>query len=364
MKAVAAIVASWEWHQVTVIYEDIDSFRSGITPHLSDALREVGVEIGNLVALSPFDSSSSLSTQLERLKGEQCRVFLVHLSLPLAENLFVKAKEMKMMDKDYVWITTDSVTSLVHSLNSSTISSMQGTVGVKSYYIYPKKDPHFQNFHARFRKNFSLENPEEENHEPGTFAFQAHDAVRTVCLAMRESSNGGKQSLDKIVRIFNFTDDRKVAPAKIFQIVNVFGKSYIELGFWSDDDRDGIKKGFSKTTDERAVYNASMGSLGKVIWPGGPWETPRGWTPPTNANPLRIGVPTKSTFTQYVKVEHDPLTNKTSYEGYAINLFRATVDSLPFSLPYNLTPFNGGYDDIVEQIYLKVRILLSSTLCN
>jgi hypothetical protein len=352
MKAIASIVASWEWHQVNVIYEDIDSFRSGVTPHLSDALREVGSEISNLVALSPFDSSS-LSTQLERLKGEQCRVFLVHLSLPLAVKLFVKAKEMKMMEKDYVWITTDSFTSLVHSLNASTISSMQGIVGVKSY--YPKKDPHFQNFHTRiFRKMFSLENPEEDNHEPGTFALQAYDVVWKVCLAMREStSNGGQQLLDKIVRNAQFSE-RKVAPAKIFQIINVIGKSYNDLGFWSD------AKGFSKTIDdERGVYNTSMRSLGQVFWPGGPWTTPRGWTP-TNANPLRIAVPTRSSFKQYVNVEQDPSTNKTSYNGFAIDLFKATVASLPFDLPYNFTPFDGTYDEIVKQVYLKVRSSLTS----
>jgi ABC-type branched-subunit amino acid transport system substrate-binding protein len=354
MKAIAAIVDSWEWHQVTVIYEDNDSFRSGITPYLSDALREVGVEISNLVALSPFDSSS-FYTKLKRLKGEQCRVFLVHLSLPLAVKLFVKAKEMNMTEKDYVWITTDPFTSLVHSLNASTISSMQGIIGVKSY--YPQKDPHFQNFHTRFRKNFSLENPEEDNHEPGAFAMQAYDVVWTVCLAMRERSNGGQQLLDKILlgkfnglgRKVKF-DDRKVAPVQIFQIINVIGKSYNELGYWSN----GL--GFSETsTVERDVYKTSMSSLGQVIWPGRPRTTPRGWTPPTVANPLRIGVPTQSGFKQYVKVEHNSSTNSTNFTGFAIDLFRETVASLPFYLPYTFISFDGNYDEMVEQVYLKVR---------
>ncbi|XP_059442099.1 glutamate receptor 2.8-like [Corylus avellana] len=351
MKAIAAIVDSWEWHQVTIIYEDIDSFRSGVIPYLIDAIREIGAEISNLVALSPFDSSS-LSTELESLKGEQCRVFLVHLSLPLATQFFVKAKEMNMMEKDYVWITTNPFTSLIHSLNASIISSMQGTIGVKSY--YPQKDPHFQNFHTSFRKRFSFENPEEDNHEPGTSAMQAYDVVRTVCLAMRERSNGDQQLLDKIMLSkFNGLGgnvqfiDGKVAPTQIFQIINVIGKSYNELGFWS------YGKGFSKTIDKRAQYNTSMSSLGQVFWPGGPRTTPRGWTPPSNANPLRIGVPTRSSFKQYVNVELDPLTNITNYTGFAIDLFQETVASLPFYLPYNLSPFDGNYDEMVEQVYLK-----------
>ncbi|KAE8124755.1 hypothetical protein FH972_019611 [Carpinus fangiana] len=351
MKAIAAIVDSWEWHQVTIIYEDIDSFRSGVIPYLSDAMREIGAEISNLVALSPFDSSS-LSTELERLKGEQCRVFLVHLSLPLAMQFFVKAKEMNMMEKDYVWITTNPFTSLVHSLNASIISSMRGIIGVKSY--YPQKDNHFQNFHTRFRKRFSFENPEEDNHDPGTLAMQTYDVVWTVCLAMRERSNGGQQLLHKIMLSkFNNVQffDRKVARAQIFQIINVIGfigKSYNELGFWS------YGKGFSKTTDDRALYNTSMRHLRPVFWPGGPWtSTPRGWTSPSTAKPLRIAVPTQSPFKQYVNVEHDPLTNITNYTGFAIDLFRETVARLSFNLTYNFTPFDGNYDEMVEQVYLK-----------
>lgn len=73
--------------------------------------------------------------------------------------------------------------------------------------------------------------------------------------------------------------DKKVTPAHIFQIINVFGKSYKELGFWSK------RKGFSVTTDERAANNTSMRSLEKLYWPGGTWTAPRGWTLPTNANP-------------------------------------------------------------------------------
>ena len=238
MKAIAAIIQSWEWHQVIVIYEDNDSLLSEVIPHLSDALLEFGAEISHTVALSPYASSSSLSIELERLKGEQHRVFVVHLSLTLAVRLFERAKERNMMEKDYVWITTEPFTSFIHSLSASSISSMQGIIGVKSY--FPQNHPHFQNFYTRFRKNFSLENPEEDKNEPGIFAAQAFDAVQTVCLAMMRSSKGSQPLLDNIMLSeYNGLNgkvqfiDKKVTPAHIFQIINVFGKSYKELGFWS-----------------------------------------------------------------------------------------------------------------------------------
>ncbi|GMY31949.1 glutamate receptor 2.8-like [Fagus crenata] len=304
MKAIAAIVQSWEWHQVTVIYEDIDSLRSGVIHHLSVALQQIGVEISHRVPLSPFASSSSLSKELETLKGEQCRVYVVHLSFSLAVRLFEKAKEMNMIEKGYVWITTEPFSNLIHSLNASSLSSMQGIIGLKSY--FPQNNPNFQNFSTRFHEKFSLENPEEDKHEPGIYAAQAYDAVQTICLAMRETSNGSQQFLQNIRKTkFNGVSgnvqflERKVAPTHIFQIINVVEKSYKELGFWSNT------KGFSMTTNESGRNNTSMRSLEQVYWPGGAWTAPRGWTFPINASPLRIGVPTKASFKKFVNVKFD-----------------------------------------------------------
>ncbi|GMY31945.1 glutamate receptor 2.8-like [Fagus crenata] len=351
MNAIAAIVQSWEWRRVTVIYEDRDSSATRVLPHLSNALREVGVEISQLLALPPF-ASSSLSRELEKLKEGQGRVFVVHLSLGLAERLFEMAKREKMMGKDYVWITTDPITSLVHAMNASTISKMEGILGVKSY--FPETGDRFLDFHHRFDNRFSSEHPKEDNHEPDIFAAQAYDAAWTMALAMRESNQGGQLLLEKVV-LSDFNGiggkvefiDNKLVPVNIFQIVNVVGRSYRELGFWSDG------QGFSVNLNENATYNSSMKALGRVYWPGGPWNTPRGWTLPTSANPLRIGVPVLTSFKEYVNVEYDPLEDNTSYTGFAIDVFKETLGQLPFYLPYNFYQFNGRYNALVEQIHLK-----------
>lgn len=127
------------------------------------------------------------------------------------------------------------------------------------------------------------------------------------------------------------------------------GKSYRELGFWSN----GL--GFSENINENNVtYSSSMKELGQVFWPGGPWYVPRGWTLPTSAKPLRNGVPVTAIFKQYVKVEYDQSENHISYTGFTINVFKATLEQLQFHLPYNFFPFNGTYDALVEQIYLKL----------
>ncbi|KAJ4726395.1 Glutamate receptor [Melia azedarach] len=354
MRAIAAILQSWAWHRVTVIYEDIDSSAAGVIPYLSSALREAEAEITNVLPLPPFPSSK-LTNELEKLKSGQCRVFVVHLSFELAVHLFERAKKMEMMEEGYIWITTDAFTSLVHSIKTSTISSMQGILGVRSY--FPENKPQFQDFYNRFRKRFRSEYPEEDNQDPGALAVQAYDAVWSVALAMKESKLGDQKLLQRILR----TDfdgltgkvqfaDRSVAPARIYQIINVIGKSYRELGFWTNGQELGL---FSEMINDPAIDNNSMQVLGQVLWPGSRPYSPKGWTPSESDKPLRIGVPIGSEFKQYVNFYHDEETNTSIFGGFSIELFQAAVEQLPFYLPYNLLNFSGSYDDLVKQIYIK-----------
>lgn len=96
-----------------------------------ESLQQVGAEISQLVLLPAF--AASLSEELMKLKSDQCRVFVVHTSLKLATRLFQSAEQMQMMEKDYAWIATNSVGDLIHSVNLTTIFSMQGILGVKRY---------------------------------------------------------------------------------------------------------------------------------------------------------------------------------------------------------------------------------------
>ncbi|KAL5147151.1 Glutamate receptor 2.7 [Glycine soja] len=339
MKAIAEIVKSWKLYNVSMIYEDGDSSSTEVLSRLSEALTSVGTELSNVLTVPPL-VSSSLSQQLEKLREGQCRVLIVHLSFPLALHLFETAKRMDMMGEGNVWITTGTFTSLVHSLNASTISNMQGVIGVKSY--IPKLWHQYGNFYHRFRKKFSSENFEEFNYEPGIFATEAYDAATIVVDSMRKTNKkGGQFLLDKILRS-NFTglsgqiqfNGHERAPKHTFQIINVIGSSYREIGFWSD----GL--GFSKSLDPNASYSSSVKELGKVV-------------NPTCDIRLRIGVPSMSIFKQYANVIQDHSENVTSFKGFAIDLFYETVKKLPYHLEYDYFAFNGTYDELVKQVYLK-----------
>ncbi|PQP93856.1 glutamate receptor 2.8 [Prunus yedoensis var. nudiflora] len=331
MEAIAAIVQRWEWHQVTIIYEDKDFSAPAMLSHLSDALQEVGAEISHYLAIQPF-ASSSLSEELQRLKRSQFRVFVVHLSLPVAVELFEKAKIMNMMEKDYVWIIMDPFASLVHSFNASTISSMQGIVGVKSY--LPENESRFQDFRYKFHQRFSSEHPEEVNHEPSIFAAQAYDVAWTVALAMSKKKQGRQQIKSNILQSdfdglsgkINFTG-QTIAPAHTFQIINVIGERYVELHFWSDG------RGFSETIGESDTFKSSMNALGQVFWPGG------------------FGYAERMESTNNCQSTENWCSNHSNIQTICSS--GTTLQELPFHLPYNFLPFDGTFDALVEQIHLK-----------
>ncbi|XP_022848459.1 glutamate receptor 2.8-like [Olea europaea var. sylvestris] len=354
MTAVANIIQSWGWRRVNVIYEDTDSAASGISPYLFVALQAVDVEISNLLPLPSFADSTLLHKELKNLKKEQCRVFVVHTSLELAMHIFGMAKEKNMMEKEYVWITTDSITSSVHSMNFSLISSMQGVIGVRNSFL--ETGPDFKSFSTRFYGIFGRKYPEEKHHEPGIFALQAYDAVKMVGLAMIEGTNSnGQQLLESILKTdfeglsgnIQFTQ-QKLEPTTQFQIINIIGKHYRELGFWTEN------LGFSHTIDH-GVYNLSMESLGDVNWPGlgGRSSAPRGWDLPTIENPLRIGVPNGSITNKFVKVDYDSSKDKYTFSGFSVDVFNETARHLKYSLRYEFIPFGGSYTDLVKKVQSK-----------
>ncbi|KAB5530023.1 hypothetical protein DKX38_020104 [Salix brachista] len=369
MKAVADIISSWKWRKVNVIYEDINPAVSGIIPYLISALQDAGSEISELLPLTPTLSDHSLSKSLRNLKNGQCRVQIVHASAPLAAKIFRNAKRIGMMEKEFVWITTVDTMNLIDTFDTSIISSMQGVLGVKSYYSRSTKQ--FKNFRFRFNSKFRELYRQEPFHEPCVYSLQAYDAMRAVSLALTDGvptsksfQNSTNNSLmlsisgEKIVsRIsesnfeglagaFNFQKGI-LSPESLFRIINVVGRSYREIGYWTEN------LGFSESTGAGSKYTKSMRLLGQVFWPGGPWSAPRGWALPTSAEPLKIGVPVSNAHKEFVEVVYDQLGRGIVVKGFSINVFDATLKFLPYYLPHIFVPFNGTYDSLVEQVKLQ-----------
>ncbi|KAK2665833.1 hypothetical protein Ddye_004407 [Dipteronia dyeriana] len=360
MKAIAAIIQSWGWRKVNVIYEDPitnPSLTAGITPYLIKALQEVGSVINDLAPFSLFDRS--ISENLMKLKDGQCRVFIVHTSTTLAAKIFKEAKKLDMMEKDFVWITTNSITDVLHTLNATTFSSMQGVLGVKSYFSDSNKQ--FKHFRFRFRKEFRKQFPKETNPKPGIHALQAYDAVRAVALAVAGNNSDRQNLLKGILKSnfegltgpFNFKQGLMLAPAHVYRIVNVIGvETYIDLGYWTE----GL--GFSVSISRDSVYKKSMEFLGQVLWPGRLWSVPGGWeeakssTSSQSQASLKIGIPTGNTHVEFVNVRNNS-DDSLNVTGFAIEVFKATVKHLRHFPPYEFVAVSGTYDSLVDKLRIQ-----------
>jgi hypothetical protein len=149
-----------------------------------------------------------------------------------------------------------------------------------------------------------------------------------------------------------------------FQIVNIVGKSYRELGFWSPEF--GFTDNLVENNSVKDKSQSGEEVLNPVYWPGGKISVPTGLSESNlledRGKQLRIAVPAKSMFKQFVRVSHDEIPNITYITGFSVGVFEAAVKCLRYALMYEIVPFHGSYDDMVMKVSQKVSFLLSSSL--
>jgi ionotropic glutamate receptor len=187
----------------------------------------------------------------------------------------------------------------------------------------------------------------------------------STCLESMVISRNGHELLTAIVQNkfrglsgdFDLTD-RQQLKVSVFQIINVAGRGWREIGFWN------VESGLSRQLNQNGLKitgSASMPDLNPVIWPGESTEIPRGWEIPTNQKKLTVGVLT-SGYPQFIKTQRDSVTNATRASGLSVDIFEEAVKRLSFALTYEYVAFgtddttsSGSYNDFVYQVYLQVR---------
>ena len=154
---------------------------------------------------------------------------------------------------------------------------------------------------------------------------------------------------------FNFVNGQ--SQSSTFKIINVNGNGERLVAFWTPENGLSRKLNSGNTS----TYFSSKENVGPVIWPGDSSSVPKGWEIPTNGKKLKIGVPVKNGFTEFVKVTYDPSCNRTQVTGYCIDVFNAVMKTLPYAVSYEFIPFansSGGstrsYNDLVYEVYLGV----------
>lgn len=365
IRCIAAIVHSFNWHRVIPIYEsDMYGGDSGLFAALMEALQSFGVDIEYHLVLPPFSSLSDenkfIREEVAKLLCKQSRVFIVlQASVSMAIDLFKEAKQMGLVGKDSIWIMTEGITSLLDSVDTSVISSMEGALGIKTY-ISEDNGP-FVQFRKQFRNLFRSEYPEEDNSDVGIYALRAHDSIVFLTRAIHELSSGNNTSKALLETILkgNFTgltgdvhfNNGELPQASKFRIVNVVGKRYKELGFWS------AKFGFSSSLVSKESADKLIGDSMEILsdivyWPGDLKRTPKGWSMPTEAKPMKFAVPGETSFEKFVKVEWSKSSKEINYSGFCIDVFFEVLKLLEksYSLPYEFIPYNGTYDDLVDLV--------------
>ncbi|XP_022715797.1 glutamate receptor 2.7-like [Durio zibethinus] len=362
MRCISALVQSYNWRRVVAIYEDgTYGGDSGNLALLSENLQKVGSQIEHSLVLPPFSSLSDpkrfIQEKLRKLirTGIQSRVFiLLKLSPPMTIHLFREAKEMELVGRNTAWILSDSITSYLDSFNHSVISSMEGALGIKEN--YSEESSSYSKFYAQFREIFLSRYPNEDEFKPGIHALRAYDSIKAIELAMKRTSNrrSEKLLLRNILSInFNGLSGKisfkagELNQTQSLRIVNVVGKKYKEIDFWLP------KSGFSKTPSEGENSGANDGETvkalaGIVIWPGNSLEDPKGWAMPTAEKPMKIGVPVRTSFEEFVE-----FLSGTRPTGFCIDLFDEVLKSLDYDLPYEFVPHSGSYDDLIFYVSNK-----------
>jgi ionotropic glutamate receptor len=393
MEAIAALIAMYKWRDVVAIYIDDESGSSGAAA-LSDSLEPRGVRVAQKVALRADINLTSLGAILTDLSTMQTRVFVLHMPQNLSLLFFTEAKYQGMMTSGYVWIASDLA---VGTLNSAALKDnaiiLQGVIGIRGY--FDPKTPEFEAFYTAWTNNqTSVKKSEDEigervADEIPVYGLYAYDATQMLTRALVNYTNGGhnitfrnstfpslatESSLDLVeLKVFDGgpllrssilqtqfmgtsryiqVDSSRDLMHSAFEIVNIVAGEMRTIGYWTNETKLS-----SYQPGNTSASNTPEGPW-KMLWPGDSNEVPRGWVFPKNGKPLRIAVPLKKGFEQFLSYSKSNTTNVTTFRGYCIDIFLEALKLVPYTISYNFELFGNDtepiYDDMIDQLAKKV----------
>nr|XP_012571548.1 glutamate receptor 2.7-like isoform X1 [Cicer arietinum] len=364
VKAITSIIQAFGWKEVVPIYID-NSFGEGLIPYLITVLQQAYIRVPYLSAISISATDEIIIEELHKLMTTiSTKIFVVHMSQNLGSRLFTLARKIGMMSQGYVWIVTDSMANLFNSLNILVKESMKGVLGVRPYIPRTKK---LENFRARWKRKFPSDNETLFDTNLNVFGIWAYDATTSLAMAI-ENVGIGQQNGEKLSEaLSNITfnglgGDFSVVGGKlnvsIYEIINVMGDGEKKVGYWTPDK--GLTKNLDRKDINNSTYSFSKNDIGSILWPGDMHCIPKGWEIPTIGKKLKIGVPVRKNYTEFVKITHDNSTNSRPPTGFCIEVFKAVLEVLPYAFPpYEFVPFAkpdgdmaGTYDELITQLYL------------
>ncbi|KAF7000688.1 hypothetical protein CFC21_016540 [Triticum aestivum] len=382
MSAVASIISQYQWREVIAIYVDDDYGRGGITA-LGDALAKNMAKIAYKAKLPPHAGRTAIQDVLMQVNEMESRVYVVHVNPDSGMTVFSAAKSLGMMNSGYVWIATDWLSAVIDSpahVDSDATEHTQGVITLRQHVadsgIQQSLLPKLNNLTRKgTRSSFS------------SYTAHAYDSVWLVAHAVEQflsagnavsfsanqnlqaikgSSlqldslrilNNGDKLLEKVLQA-NFTgvsgqvqftlDGNLIHPA--YDILNIGGTGFRTIGHWSNFS------GLSVAAPED-LHSVSLDSttndmqLHDVIWPGQTAEKPRGWVFPYHGKLLRIGVPLRTSYNEFVMQDDGP----DGVKGFSVDVFKSAISLLPYPVGCSFVLFGDGlknpsYSDLVQKV--------------
>ncbi|XP_071733844.1 glutamate receptor 3.6-like [Rutidosis leptorrhynchoides] len=362
MAAIADIVEYYEWRQVVAIYVDDDDGRNGITS-LADQLAAKRCKISHKATIKPNSTRADIRDVLLQVAFLESRVLIVHTYADLGLDILEVGQYIGMMDSGYVWITTNWLSTVIDissPLPTKSVSAMQGVITLR---------PYVQD--SELKRKFVTEWKNLTNLGLSTYSLYAYDTVWLLARALDKFFNeggnisfskdlklqgvqagslnldslsifdGGNLLLENILQVkmngttglIEFTSDRNLF-FPTFEVINVIGTGFRRVGYWSNSS------GLSTSAPDSVNTNPNQSELlYSVIWPGETVKKPRGWVFPQNGNLLKIGVPNRVSFEEFV----DEVKGTDIYRGYCIDVFTSAVNLLPYAVPYKFYLYGDGH---------------------
>ncbi|KAL6880353.1 hypothetical protein ACP4OV_011918 [Aristida adscensionis] len=389
MAAVAAVVARFGWREVTAVYVDDDFGRGGVDA-LADALQPSRARVSHKAAFPPGAGRADLADVLERANMMESRVFVVHASPDSGLDVFAAARSLNMLAAGYVWIATDWLAAVLDSSRPPPARAMGLAQGVVTLRPYTPDSAAKRSLVSRLLAAGA-------NASANAYGLFAYDAVWAAARAIDgflagggdvsfspdprlRDTNGSALRLSTLavfdqggellrrVRLADFAGvtgrvrfgggGALINPA--YEVLNVVGTGVRRVGYWSNRTRLSVAAPRLRDDGGAPAPAASNGSspapppeqeLYSVIWPGETTAAPRGWVFPNNGQPLRIGVPYRTTYRQFVSRDSSP----DGVSGYCIDVFKAAAALLPYPVPFSFVLFGDGvrnpsYSDLVDKV--------------
>ncbi|MED6119246.1 hypothetical protein PIB30_009892 [Stylosanthes scabra] len=370
MTAVAEIIDYYGWKEVIAIYIDDDYGRNGVSV-LDDQLAARRCKISYKAAIKsgPVDRAD-ITNLLVQVALMQSRVIVLHTNPDSGFMVFNVAHYLGMTTNGYVWIATDWLSSVLDStaLPSETMDILQGVLVLRQHTPDSDRKKAFSSWWKNFTGGslglhsyglYAYDSIFLLAHALDAFFSQGGIVSCTNYTSLRDDKPGGLNLdamsifdngtllLKNIERIdfvgltgpVKFTSDRSlVRPA--YDVINVVGTGVHRVGYWSN------YSGLSIVTPEilytkPANKSSANQHLHSVIWPGDTLSKPRGWVFPNNGRQLRIGVPIRVGFREFVS----PVRGTDMFKGFCIDVFTAAVNLLPYAVPYRFVPFGNGREN-------------------